>query len=131
MIKEIHEFNTKLLDVKTGSICFPSQQEQQWLVGALREEIDEFLDAKRAQSIIGCVDSLLDLAYFAIGGCVRFGLNPEQIEDCFQAIHAANMAKRKGVKESRPQDGTVSDAVKPEGWIAPEVAMQKILYEDF
>jgi len=130
MIKEIYTFNTQLLGVKTGQPAFLTPNERNWLITALNEEIEEFIDATEKQSLSDCVDSLLDLAYFAIGGCVRLGLTEDQIQECFNVIHKANMAKKQGVKASRPQDGSVADAVKPEGWEAPEKAIKKILWRE-
>jgi len=128
MINEIHEFNTKLLGVNVPQPTLLPLAERNWLLTALHEEIDEFLQATEQESIVDCVDSLLDLVYFAIGGCVRLGLKPQQIEQCFNAIHSANMAKKMGIKESRPQDGSVADAIKPAGWVAPEKVMKTILF---
>jgi len=130
MIDEIFEFNTKLLGVQTGEIHQLQKSEFDWLVVALNEEIGEFIDAQNEQSIVGCVDSLLDLTYFAIGGCVRMGLTPKQIHQCFYAIHNANMAKKMGMKASRPTDGSVADAIKPMDWVAPESKMVQILFGD-
>jgi len=128
MINEIHEFNTKLLGVNVPQPTLLPLAERNWLLTALHEEIDEFLQATEQESIVDCVDSLLDLVYFAIGGCVRLGLKPQQIKQCFNAIHSANMAKKMGIKESRPQDGSVADAIKPAGWVAPEKVMKTILF---
>ena len=125
MIKSVYEFNTKLLGVQTGQPKRLDKAEKDWLLSALNEEITEFEDAP---SIVDEIDGLLDLVYFAIGGCVRMGLTAEQIEECFQAIHHANMAKKMGVKESRPQDGSIADAVKPIGWQPPEQAIERIVY---
>jgi predicted HAD superfamily Cof-like phosphohydrolase len=130
MIKEIYDFNTKLLGVKTGQLALLTANERNWLLTALHEEIEEFLEATEKQSLVDCIDSLLDLTYFAIGGCVRLGLTAEQIQDCFNAIHKANMLKKQGIKASRPQDGTVADAIKPEGWEAPEETIKKILWRE-
>jgi predicted HAD superfamily Cof-like phosphohydrolase len=128
MIKDIYDFNTQLLKVKTNGPKLLDSNERNWLLTALHEEIEEFLEATEKESLIGCVDSLLDLTYFAIGGCVRLGLTAEQIQNCFTAIHKANMGKKQGIKPSRPQNGTIADAIKPEGWEAPEEAINKILF---
>jgi len=128
MINEIYTFNTELLGVKTGNIRQLPEQEFNWLLVALNEEIDEFIEAYNKQSIVDCVDSLLDLTYFAIGGLIRHGLTAEQIEKCFNAVHSANMTKKIGQKASRPTDGSVADAIKPDGWIAPEKVIKDILF---
>lgn len=128
MIKSIYEFNTELLNVQTGTPRLLERAEFNWLNSALLEEIGELHTARDAESITESVDSLLDLAYFAIGGCVRMGLTAEQIEECFQTVHNANMEKKMGVKESRPQDGSIADAIKPSDWMAPEELMERIIF---
>ena len=128
MINSIYEFNTKLLGVKTGKPNLLTDAEHSWLVMALQEEIEELEEARTNESVVDCVDSLLDLAYFAIGGCVRLGLTADRIQECFETIHNANMAKKMGVKQTRPQDGTVADAVKPAGWQSPEQTMFHIIF---
>tara|TARA_R110000744_G_scaffold21338_5_gene55367 strand:+ start:1309 stop:1728 length:420 start_codon:yes stop_codon:yes gene_type:complete len=130
MIKDIYEFNTEILEVKRKGPKLLEEVEINWLIGALREEIQELIDANEIKDLVGCVDGVLDLAYFAVGACVRMGLTKNQIEDCFQVIHTANMAKRKGIKESRPQDGSIADAVKPIEWEPPELAMAKIIFKN-
>jgi len=128
MIKSIYEFNTQLLGVKTGNPKLLDKSELDWLLVALNEEIQELVEADEKRSLVDCIDSVLDLAYFAVGACVRMGLTEEQIEGCFRAIHHANMTKKMGVKESRPQDGSIADAVKPIGWQPPEKAIENIVY---
>lgn len=124
MIQEIFKFNTELLGVKTGTPRMLEKAEFDWLIVALNEEITEFIEAKEKGDMVGCVDSLLDLAYFAVGGCVRMGLTQKQIEQCFSFINNANMMKKQGMKETRPTDGSVADAVKPADWVAPEQQMK-------
>ena len=128
MIKSIYKFNTELLNVQTGTPKLLERAEFNWLNSALLEEIDELHTARDTKSITESVDSLLDLAYFAIGGCVRMGLTAEQIEECFQTVHNANMKKKMGIKESRPQDGSIADAIKPSDWMAPEELMERIIF---
>lgn len=127
MIKEIYQFNTELLGVETGKPRMLDRSQYDWLIVALNEEIAELDEAHTKQSMVGCVDSLMDLAYFAIGGCVRMGLTQTQIEQCFAYIHNANMNKKLGMKSTRPTDGSVADAVKPIDWIAPEAQMELLL----
>ena len=127
MIPQIYEFNTKLLNVKTGQVKTLEKAEFDWLLGALFEEIDELREAYDKNQIVDAVDALIDLSYFAIGGLVRMGLTQEQMEVCFSAIHQANMNKKSGVKETRPQDGSIADAVKPANWEAPEEQIKRIL----
>lgn len=80
----------------------------------LEEELTEMKDADNADDV---VDALIDLCVVAIGT-----LDLMQV-DCQQAwdrVLKANMLKKVGVKETRPQDGSLPDLVKPEGWRAPQ-----------
>ena len=130
MIKSIHHFNTELLGIKNDGAHLLGEQEYSWLLGALEEELNEFSEAQHHKDLPGCVDSLLDLTYFAIGGLVRMGLEVEQIEKCFEAVHTANMLKKMGIKDTRPQDGSIADAIKPTGWRPPEEAIRSIIFGD-
>ena len=127
MISEVVYFNRELLGVVREKPKVLSGGEFDWLYGALTEELWEFDTAHGEQDLPGSVDSLLDLIYFAIGGLHRLGLSEAQISASFQAVHQANLTKRRGVKASRPQDGTVADAVKPEGFTNPEEKIREIL----
>ena len=124
MIKSIYEFNTQLLGVQTGTPHLLNKSEFDWLIVALNEEIQEFTESHEKGDMVGCVDGLLDLAYFAVGACTRMGLTQKQIEQCFSFIHNANMMKKQGQKDTRPTDGTVADAIKPTNWKAPEEQMK-------
>jgi hypothetical protein len=128
MIKEIYTFNTELLGVKTGTVKTLDKPEFDWLLGAFFEEIEELRQAFERNQTVEAVDALFDLSYFAVGALVRMGLTQSQMEECFNAIHQSNMAKKSGVKETRPQDGSIADAVKPTDWQAPEEKMKAILF---
>lgn len=128
MIERIHHFNSEVLGVNREQPDLLSKSEYLWLIEALEEEIEEFVEAYTKQDLVGCVDSVLDLAYFAVGACKRMGLTVDQTEKCFAVIHNANMLKKIGIKATRTNDGSVADAVKPEGWIAPEQVMEMIIY---
>jgi predicted HAD superfamily Cof-like phosphohydrolase len=104
------------------------------LEACVDEEITEFCDA-HAQSFAGdlrnvviveSVDALMDLIYFAVGGLHKLGLSPTQMHQCFAAVHTANMTKERGVVLRRG-DGEVADAVKPNGWMSPELRIAEVL----
>jgi len=63
------------------------------------------------------VDGLIDLCVVAIGTMDAFGVDAHEAWD---RVHAANMAKEPGVKESRPNPLGLPDLIKPEGWKGPE-----------
>ena len=80
----------------------------------LQEELDELNNADNPEDI---VDALIDLCVVAIGTLDSFDVNPYVAWD---AVLKANMAKKIGVKESRPNPLGLPDLIKPEGWVAPE-----------
>ena len=83
----------------------------------LREEIDEFVEAKY---VVDQYDAILDLIVFAMGTIETMGL---PFREGFNAVMDANMTKQRGDKGR----GTDFDLVKPKEWIGPETALQEII----
>ena len=79
----------------------------------LQEELDELKSAERPADAI---DALIDLCVVAIGTLDAFNVNGAE---AWNRVHAANMAKKVGIKESRPNPLGLPDLVKPEGWMPP------------
>lgn len=83
----------------------------------LREELEEtqraVLETKDAGEV---VDGLIDLCVVAIGTLDAFNVDAEK---AWNIVWNANMRKRVGVKESRPNPLGLPDLIKPEGWKAP------------
>ena len=126
----VSEFNRTLLGINPGGIANPKLLTDDvvgWLTHALREELDEMTAAQDAEDLSGCVDALIDLIYFAIGGMIRMGLSDDQIKLCFSAVHQANMKKRLGTKPTRAGYGDTPDAIKPDGFNSPEQLILDIL----
>lgn len=78
----------------------------------IKDECDELI---RAGSVVDQADAYLDILYFALGGFVEIGVDPESL---FDIVHAANMAKLwpDGLPHRR-EDGKI---IKPPGWETPE-----------
>jgi len=128
MIKRIIDFNKGLLNIEQKeNPTNLTYGEASWLLTALNEEITELNDALKSDDVVTQVDSIIDLIYFAIGGLYRIGLNEQQIEGCFKAIHEANMGKVKGKKKGREEFGDTADASKPNDWVAPEERIKCLL----
>lgn len=130
MISDIIYFNREVLGIERPTVKIPSAQEVDWLCQALHEEVDEFEEGCAGDDVGDAVDGLLDLIYFAVGGLHRMGLTEAQINTCFSAVHEANLTKRKGVKATRPQDGSVADAVKSDEFQDPKIKIRAILNVD-
>lgn len=125
MITKVYEFNRMVLGVDPQQLVLPLDlPEQTFLIAALEEELQEFKDSTTQAEE---VDALLDLCYFAIGGLARLGLSETQSKACFDAIHTANMTKKKGVKDTRPNDGSVADAIKDPNFQDPTKLIEEIL----
>ena len=97
-------------------------KEFNWMLDRFAEEIQETREAYATQDFPGVIDGLIDLIYFAYGGIVKQGCAPRA---CFEAIHDANMNKKRGTHARRPVESG-NDAIKPKDWIDP-VKRLKIL----
>lgn len=127
MAQAVIEFNRDLLGIQPRPISPLSSDEFSHLSKAFSEEFGtEFREAFDQEDVIKMVDSIIDGMYFAIGGLYKMGLDADQIEACFLAVHNANMSKVAG-KVARRAVGNVPDAIKPENWISPELEIAKIL----
>ena len=125
MINEIYDFNRTVLGFDERQMVLPlNMPEEEWLIASLKEEVQEYEDA---MNLPEKVDALIDLAYFAIGGLVKLGLNEEQAQDCFDAVHRANMTKKSGINTTRPNDGSIIDAIKDENFQDPTEAIKEII----
>lgn len=98
-----------------------STKEASWLKTALTEEAEEL---EIATNLVDQIDACADAVIFAVGGMVRMGLTPRDIDRVLHAVMDANFEKKAGVKPGR--EGA-PDAVKPEGWVGPEARIAEIM----
>lgn len=124
--KQVVEFNQRVLLIDQRPMDMLRPAEFDISVNCLREEIDEFVEAHKNGDFVGCVDAVVDLMYFAVGVMYKMGLTADKMDACMTAVHEANMEKKLGVNHHRG-DGSAADAVKPEGWMAPEERIINIL----
>lgn len=82
-------------------------------VDFLQEELDEMRTANNAEDV---VDALIDICVVAIGTLDAFSVNSHKAWD---EVLKANMKKKVGVRESRPNPLGLPDLTKPPGWQAP------------
>lgn len=82
----------------------------------LQEEFTEFMDAMDARDPEEVIDALIDMCVVAIGTLDLMGVNAHEAWD---RVHAANMAKERGIKPNRPNPLGLPDLMKPKGWEAP------------
>lgn len=81
-----------------------------------KEEYTEFSKATTEFDAEEIVDGLIDTLVVAIGTLDLFNVD---IDKAWDRVHAANMAKERGVKKERPNPLGMPDLMKPEGWTAP------------
>ena len=89
----------------------------QFRIDFLQEELDETKSAFKADDPEEIVDGLIDLIVIAIGTLDIFQVD---IHDAWKEVANANISKKVGVKEGRPNPLGLPDLVKPEGWIGPD-----------
>ena len=85
----------------------------------LDEELNETKTAAARPGSVDAeevVDGLIDLCVVAIGTLDAFGVDAYKAWD---EVHKANMSKKVGIKEGRPNPTGLPDLVKPEGWQNP------------
>lgn len=124
--QQVIDFNQQVLGIVPRDKNMLNIAEYDISHKSLLEEVEEFQEGHLNGDFIACVDSLIDLMYFANGVLYKMGLTAEEISKCKTAVHEANMEKKLGVNYKRG-DGSAADAVKPEGWIAPEHRIIDIL----
>lgn len=83
----------------------------------LQEEVNEGFRAIEEQSAEEIIDSLIDLTVVAVGTLDLFDVD---IDKAWNEVLRANMNKKVGIKESRPNPLGLPDLVKPEGWVGPD-----------
>ena len=85
----------------------------------VQEEFSETLEAIINNDPEEVVDGLIDLCVVAIGTLDAFGVDAHKAWD---EVFQANMAKERGVKETRPNPLGLPDLIKPDGWQTPSHA---------
>lgn len=90
----------------------------------LKEELKEFEDAVECGNDVYAFDALLDLVYVAMGTAYicNFPWN-----EGWEHVQTANMLKKRVKNASESKRGSQYDVVKPDGWVAPNEALQAIL----
>jgi len=83
----------------------------------INEEVEEFKEAYDNNDAEEMVDALIDMCVFAIGTLDLMGVDANE---AWSKVFDANMNKKVGVKEGRPNPFGLPDLIKPEDWVAPD-----------
>lgn len=82
----------------------------------LQEELNEGFKAVHDRNPEEIVDALIDLCVVAIGTLDAYDVDAQRAWD---EVLSANMKKKVGIKESRPNPYGLPDLVKPKDWTPP------------
>lgn len=85
-------------------------------VNFIREEFNELVEATATNDAEEVVDALIDICVVAIGTLDLFEVDADK---AWNEVHSANISKKPGIKESRPNPLGLPDLIKPEGWQGP------------
>ena len=80
----VRKFNHEIVGLPHRRFPYElNADEQEWLQTVFIEEANEFEQAWLADDLIGQVDALIDLIYFAMGGLTRLGVEPDKSLNIF------------------------------------------------
>ena len=100
-----------------------SDETAQARVNFIYEELQEYFDANHHGDIVGVLDAILDIMYFALGMIVVHGLQGVANKG-FEIVHGCNMSKLwPGNEVKIREDGKV---LKPPTFKRPEPELRKL-----
>ena len=123
LIKDIHEMHAKYgvhewiksqLDKGDWSLL---DKFMQFRIKFLYEELSELDNAYAKGDKEEIVDGLIDLIVVALGTLDAYDIDSYEAWD---QVLRANMAKKVGQKETRPNPLGMPDLIKPKGWKGPD-----------
>ena len=83
----------------------------------IKEELNETETAFTKGDPEEVVDGLIDIIVVALGTLDAFDVDTQEAWD---QVYRANMSKKVGVKETRPNPLGLPDLIKPKGWTGPD-----------
>lgn len=113
---------------KDGSMVVPGDKEwvtaRSWSLGLMNQVHGAFEQRNlELPSEVSDFDKAIDGAWFNIGRLAKMGLSPDQVRAGFDVVYNANIKKVGAPKDAQGKQ------LKPEGWVGPEVGLQRILDE--
>lgn len=135
LVQDIKDFHEKFKLNYDGKPQLYNPEMQQFRMGFLQEELNEYRDATIAANAIlinpnyeqsnsdfiklqaDRLDALVDLVYVALGDAYLQGFD---FNEAWRRVHEKNMAKVRAATVNDSERGTTYDVVKPEGWTPPD-----------
>lgn len=122
--KDIETFHARFKLPPLKKPGFLDKDYQQFRQKFLQEELDEYNIAVVNGDLVKALDALVDLVYVALGTAY---LQKLPFDQAWNAVQMANMTKKRVKSTDESKRGSSYDVVKPEGWTAPDVIIEKIL----
>lgn len=91
-ISSVAEFHTTFHHPILSHPQIPISERASLRVSLLREELNEFEEAIRANDIVEAADALCDLQYVLMGAVLEFGL-ADSFKELFDEVQRSNMSK--------------------------------------
>ena len=110
MFEMVSEFHTAFGQRVGTKPELPDANERLLRMNLMTEEYREYNNAEANNDMTNLAVELADIIYIACGTAVSYGI---PLDEVFEAIHNANMAKLIDGKVIRREDGKIK---KPEGW---------------
>lgn len=111
-LQALLEFHKKMGLTIGDPRCPNIQQEQEFRLELIEEELDELYEALDENNTVKAADALGDLIYVIAGAAVTWGID---IASIFDEVHRSNMTKS---PEGKRADGKV---MKPPGYSPPDI----------
>lgn len=100
---------------------YPDSKDLFRFLDRVRDEVAETFAGIQDKDLPEIVDGFLDIAYVAITGAIR-AAGTDAAQACWDEILDANTAKIDGRYGETVRDEKTGKILKPEGWVAPNIA---------
>lgn len=117
-VKDINDMHSKY-NMHERFEKFTDEERARFLefrVNFIQEELDEMKSAIGDSDAEEIVDALIDICVVVIGTLDAYGIDSHRAWD---EVLRANMNKKPGVKDGRPNPLNLPDLIKPDGWKPP------------
>lgn len=117
MAKDVEDFHVKYGIQYEGHPRMLDKELSKFRIARAKEEIKEYAAASVLHEKL---DALIDEIYIALGTLHLHGFSPLVIQEAWDRVHKANMAKELASEANPGKHGSPIDIVKPAGWVAPD-----------
>jgi predicted HAD superfamily Cof-like phosphohydrolase len=108
--KDVTDFHKKFRYCINSKPTIPDNTERALRVALIKEEIQEHIEALKNNDVVEIADSIADILYVVIGTAIAYGIDLDKV---WHEVHKTNMNK--------VCTDTTKKAVKPNGWISPNI----------